>query len=221
MVSISSGKHFESDAHENDWEIAPNPSKIMEGVADVRDKTEADDDKTKKPISQAVQKVDILTLMPILPGFIDSWERLGNALSPTSPFPLNQARMTMAACLLPLLIVLCFASGDTIMKGLGFVIGFYLFGGPAIQRFCELLDEDCPGWRDLIEPRHTVLRGVPTNAQLTVTLLRIGEGRYSPLPPPPDTYQPSSIKGNMKTGDVNRLGTFTHCRCRNRHSLNA
>ena len=30
-----------------------------------------------------------------------------------------------------------------------------------------------------------LLRGVPTNAQLTVTLLRIGEANKAPLPPPP------------------------------------
>ena len=30
-----------------------------------------------------------------------------------------------------------------------------------------------------------ILHGVPTNAQLTVTLLRVGEARKAPLPPPP------------------------------------
>ncbi len=31
----------------------------------------------------------------------------------------------------------------------------------------------------------TILRGVPTNAQLTLTLLRIAEQAHAPLPPPP------------------------------------
>lgn len=33
--------------------------------------------------------------------------------------------------------------------------------------------------------RSTLLLGVPTNAQLTITLLRIGEANKAPLPPPP------------------------------------
>lgn len=36
----------------------------------------------------------------------------------------------------------------------------------------------------------TILRGVPTNAQLTITLLRIGEANKAPLPPPPRSDQP-------------------------------
>lgn len=31
----------------------------------------------------------------------------------------------------------------------------------------------------------TLLKGVPTNAQLTLTLLRIGEANHAPIPPPP------------------------------------
>ena len=38
----------------------------------------------------------------------------------------------------------------------------------------------------------TVLRGVPTNAQLTITLLRIGEANKAPLPPPPRSDEPPS-----------------------------
>ena len=36
----------------------------------------------------------------------------------------------------------------------------------------------------------TVLKGVPTNAQLTITLLRIGEANKAPLPPPPSSDAP-------------------------------
>ena len=36
----------------------------------------------------------------------------------------------------------------------------------------------------------TILRGVPTNAQLTITLLRIGEANKAPLPPPPRSDEP-------------------------------
>jgi hypothetical protein len=36
----------------------------------------------------------------------------------------------------------------------------------------------------------TILKGVPTNAQLTITLLRTGEANKAPIPPPPRSDQP-------------------------------
>ena len=35
---------------------------------------------------------------------------------------------------------------------------------------------------------------MPTNAQLTITLLRIGEANSAPLPPPPTTTEPPPEK---------------------------
>lgn len=40
----------------------------------------------------------------------------------------------------------------------------------------------------------TILKGVPTNAQLTITLLRIGEVNRAPLPPPPRVNEPPPNK---------------------------
>ena len=36
----------------------------------------------------------------------------------------------------------------------------------------------------------TILKGVPTNAQLTITLLRVGEANKAPIPPPPRSKDP-------------------------------
>ena len=47
----------------------------------------------------------------------------------------------------------------------------------------------------------TILKGVPTNAQLTVTLLRIGEANKAPLPPPPKSDEPPSDKPKSLNGD--------------------
>lgn len=49
-------------------------------------------------------------------------------------------------------------------------------------------------WQKLLELRNTVLKGVPTNAQLTLTLLRIAEQNRAPLPPPPNSDQPTENK---------------------------
>lgn len=51
------------------------------------------------------------------------------------------------------------------------------------------------------------MKGVPTNAQLTITLLRIGEANKAPLPPPPSSDEPppnrpKSLKGDDLTVDA-------------------
>lgn len=76
------------------------------------------------------------------------------------------------------------------MKGVTFGVGFGFFGDPVIQRGLELLNRKFPNWQKLLELRNTVLKGVPTNAQLTITLLRIGEANKAPLPPPPHIADP-------------------------------
>jgi hypothetical protein len=76
------------------------------------------------------------------------------------------------------------------MKGVTFGVGFGFFGDPIISRGIVLLNEKFPNWQKLLELRNTLLKGVPTNAQLTITLLRIGEANKAPLPPPPRVSTP-------------------------------
>ena len=45
------------------------------------------------------------------------------------------------------------------------------------------------------------MKGVPTNAQLAITLLRIGEANKAPLPPPPTTDTPPSTRPKSLNGD--------------------
>ncbi len=45
----------------------------------------------------------------------------------------------------------------------------------------------------------TLLYGVPTNAQLTLTLLRIAEAKKAPLPPPPSSEEPTVSDSNDET----------------------
>lgn len=47
----------------------------------------------------------------------------------------------------------------------------------------------------------SILKGVPTNAQLTITLLRIGEANKAPLPPPPRSDEPAPNKPKSINGD--------------------
>lgn len=53
----------------------------------------------------------------------------------------------------------------------------------------------------------TLLKGVPTNAQLTLTLLRIGEAHNAPIPPPPRIDEPPPQKAAKLTeGDLGATG---------------
>ena len=53
----------------------------------------------------------------------------------------------------------------------------------------------------LIITRSNILKGVPTNAQLTLTLLRIGEANRAPIPPPPTSDQPPPSRPASLHGD--------------------
>ncbi|GAB1202081.1 hypothetical protein APSETT445_000692 [Aspergillus pseudonomiae] len=66
-----------------------------------------------------------------------------------------------------------------------FVVGFGFFGDPVFARITAYLNRKYPGWIKLLELQNSLLKGIPTNAQLTLTLLRIGETNAAPLPPPP------------------------------------
>jgi hypothetical protein len=80
-----------------------------------------------------------------------------------------------------------FTSAYIVVKGTTFGVGFGFFGDPVITPGLQWLNRTFPNWQKLLELRNTILKGVPTNAQLTITLLRIGEANKAPLPPPPRT----------------------------------
>lgn len=168
--------------------IAPDPTSVTLDAADAQDKAAGADpaahhDKTKEPMSQAMWE-KTRPVMHALADISDGWERFGNALSPTPPFPKNKARTKLAAVLAPLLLVSLFTSSYMFMKANTFFIGFGFFADPLIWRGLDLLNRKIPNWQDYLQMRNTLLKGVPTDAQLTITLLRIGEANKAPLPPP-------------------------------------
>lgn len=211
MMNVSSGSHDENDSHEGG--TGSVASAVATGIADLQLKAgdrESNDrnDKTKEPVSRAVQSFEIHPAVRILPDLIDNWERFGNALSPTSPFHPRYPRSALAACLLPLVLVFAFVSWDHVMEAMGFAAGFGFFGGPVIA-WCVTLNDMCyPGWRECLQLRNTVLQGVPTNAQLAVTILRIGERNNRPLPPPPDMHQSPGSSYEAEGQHISTLGMF-------------
>lgn len=168
--------------------LAPDPTATTLNAADAQDKAagaepSAQHDKTKEPMSQAMWE-KTRPVMHALADIADGWERFGNALSPTPPFPKDKARMKLAAVLAPLLVVSLFTNSYMFMKANTLIIGFAFFADPLIWRGLDILNRKVPNWQEYLQIRNTLLKGVPTDAQLTITLLRIGEANKAPLPPP-------------------------------------
>lgn len=210
MMSISSGQYSQNN-HDAESDIAPDPSQMAQDIADSRDVVEGhtpDDEygNTQKAVSQLVESFPTLPMIHVVPSFIDDWERLGNALNPTPPFPRHGPRLALASCFLPVLVVSYLATPYTVMKSVGFILGLVMFGKPVIKQGVYLADYVYPSWREFMNLRNTVLRGVPTDAQLTITILRIGEYNNSPLPPPPGDDEPPSQETTANAQDIKHLG---------------
>ncbi|KAM0449844.1 hypothetical protein ACHAO4_007146 [Trichoderma viride] len=192
VISTSAGKHPQGDPHDDN--TAPDPTNVTADISNAKDATDGKEidpehDKTKKPVSNIVWS-KTGPLMHLLSEVVDTWERFGNALSPTPPFPVERPRMTLAACLLPPLLLSFFVSSYMLLKGIAFGVGFLFFGDPIIQPALQFANRTYPRWQKFIELRNTILRGIPTNAQLAVTLLRVGERNKVPIPPPPSSDLP-------------------------------
>lgn len=172
----------------------PDPTAIVSGAADARvsaggGNASATVDKTKAPMETAMWN----QMRPIMHGiadFADTWERFGNALSPTPPLPHDVYRLRLAAVVVPVLGISIFVTSYMFVKGATFGAGFGFFGDPIISRGLNWLNNNFPNWQKLLELRNTLLKGVPTNAQLTLTLLRVGEANKAPLPPAPTSEEP-------------------------------
>lgn len=192
----ATGKHPQGEPPEGDShdDKVPDPTRIAIGAADAKEKAAGanpgkEHDKTKVPMETAMWT----KMRPIMHGLADvadTWERFANLLDPTTPFHRNRSHLRLASVVAPLLLVSLFVSSYMFVKGVGFGVGFGFFGDPIIQRGLALLNSKFPNWQKLLELRNTLLKGVPTNAQLTITLLRVGEANKAPLPPPPHIAQP-------------------------------
>ncbi|RDA95994.1 hypothetical protein CP533_5911 [Ophiocordyceps camponoti-saundersi (nom. inval.)] len=187
-ISATAGKNPHGDPHED--KEAPDPTKLADGVASVKARTNGTiHDQTREPVSRAVWN-KARPSMHLVCSLADTWERFANGLSPTRPFPQLRPRLVLAACLVPVLVAWWLMTSYMLLKGLGFVLGFGLFGQPVVALLVAIADRVYPPWHRYVQLRNSVLRGVPTNAQLTITLLRIGERNKAPLPPPRKTKSP-------------------------------
>ncbi|KAJ6188173.1 hypothetical protein N7519_003081 [Penicillium mononematosum] len=144
------------------------------------------EDKTKKPMKKKVSHATD-NVMRILSDITDIYEKFANILSPTPPFFLVTSRLRLASIFTLVSVIVPFTSSYWIIKLVGFALGLGFFGDPIFTYTLDLLNAKVPNWKDHLDLQKTLLAGVPTNAQLTLTLLRIGEINSSPLPPAPSS----------------------------------
>ena len=205
-LSSAAGKHEQGDPDQDPVNSAvPDPTKLASAGAEAKvaagggSPTPAHD-KTKQPMEDAMWK-QMRPFMHVIGDIADGWERFGNALSPTKPFPQEKPRLVLAGVIVPLLAVSLLTSSAIFMKMVTGGVGFGFFSDPLIWRGLGLLNKNFPNWQKLLELRNSLLKGVPTNAQLTITLLRIGEANKAPLPPPPRSDDPPPSKPASINGD--------------------
>ncbi|KAM3430335.1 hypothetical protein MY4824_007747 [Beauveria thailandica] len=183
----------------NDDSFAPDAEEFIGKVSEAKasaaegDPTKAHNE-TRQPASKMVWQ-RTRPFMHALTDLVDTWERFANALNPTPPFHKSRPKFRLAAPLLPIVLASLYTTPYMLTKMSGFALGFLLFGKPLLDRLIQMLEDTYPRWQHFVELRNSILRGVPTNAQLTITLLRIGEKNKAPIPAPPD---PDVVAGKRK-----------------------
>ncbi|KAI5453283.1 hypothetical protein NCC49_006306 [Naganishia albida] len=125
----------------------------------------------------------------------DLSECLANALSPPRPYPPNIARFKLAGAIFaPLFLATAIVPAWIWHRVASFSLGFAFFGQPVIDRGLAAFVRAVPDWKDKLDLRNSLLSGVPTNDQLVLHLLRVGERMNHPLPRPP----PPPLAGTPK-----------------------
>ncbi|PYH45042.1 uncharacterized protein BP01DRAFT_391992 [Aspergillus saccharolyticus JOP 1030-1] len=148
-------------------------------------------DETKKSMRRAVANYTTQAMHIISDG-TDMYEMFSNALSPTPPFSSVTAQIHLVAVLFSICLITRFVSNDFIVGANSFTLGFVFFGGPVLEYSMNYLNKKIPDWKRFLDPRETLLKDIPTNAQLTLTLLRLCETNNTPLPSPPSSVQSHS-----------------------------
>ncbi|OOF99961.1 hypothetical protein ASPCADRAFT_161319 [Aspergillus carbonarius ITEM 5010] len=189
-VGSVAGKHDQGTPEDAPIESSvPDAMEIVTNAADAQtaadgEATDETHDKTRQPMKDTVYNAANIS-MRVLSDIIDTYERLGNALSPTAPFSIVTPYIRLTLVLSVAFLVSLITSSYVFVKMTTFGVGFAFFGDPIIRRAVQYLNREYPRWEKLLELQNSLLKGIPTNAQLTLTLLRIGEANGAPLPPPP------------------------------------
>ncbi|KAL3440198.1 hypothetical protein BJX65DRAFT_315015 [Aspergillus insuetus] len=132
--------------------------------------------KPKKKVHPALNKT-----MRTLSDVTDICERISNLISPSPPFDPVIPRLRLAGILASTCLVSSFCSSYMLVKTVELLLGLGLFGEPLFIRGMEYLHLNVPEWKEYMDIERTLLQGVPTTAQLALTLLRLAESTSNPI----------------------------------------
>ncbi|KAK5188541.1 hypothetical protein LTR92_011426, partial [Exophiala xenobiotica] len=117
-------------------------------------------DQTQEPMEEIIWAgvnpetvANILDVAPHVVGEVaDNWERVANALSPTSPFS-HVAFLRIDAVLVPLFLMSLFINYYMVYKTTGLAIGFVIFGDPILTPSMAWFKRKVPNYMELAEPK--------------------------------------------------------------------
>ncbi|EAW09845.1 DUF3292 domain-containing protein [Aspergillus clavatus NRRL 1] len=191
-VGSAAGKHDQGTPEDAPMESSvPDAMDMVSKTADAQaaaaGEVPADShDKTRQPMRDTVLNAANQS-MRVLSDVVDTYERLGNALSPVPPFSATTPCLRLSGVLVSGLLASLLTPSYVFIKLSTFFVGLGFFGDPILQRAMVYMNHEFPHWQRILELQNSLLKGIPTNAQLTLTLLRIGEANDAPLPPPPSS----------------------------------
>ncbi|KAL7410308.1 hypothetical protein BDY24DRAFT_400112 [Mrakia frigida] len=143
-------------------------------------------------------------LQDALGDFADFVERLANTLTPPAHYPRNQARAKLAfALFLPILIVTAVVPARIFAHAGSFAFGVGFFAQPLLIRAAKAFVRAVPDWQEQLDLRNSIFSHVPTEAQLTLHLLRERERADNPLPRPPTSA--TSVEAQKKLNDTSPM----------------
>lgn len=176
------------------------PHRLATKVAIAKDKAAGVDrpskDKSKVPIQKMVWRATRL-LAHGLSELSDFWERCHNLISPNAPFPRDRGRARLAGIFITLFALTLFVSARTICRSFAFFVGVLIFGEPLLVIMRQQLAAND------ITLKNTIFLGIPTDAQQTITILRLGEAARGPIPPPPPNHFVDTPQGTRRHSGFN------------------
>ncbi|KAJ1330844.1 DUF3292 domain-containing protein [Microdochium nivale] len=174
----------------------PGPHDLALKVAVAKDKAEGVDqpsrDRSKIPIQKMVWR-GTRAVMHGLGQLADYWERCANLVDPKPPFVKKTGQYRLASGLAAISLLTTFVSLHTMSRIFAFFVGALFFGRPLLGLIQHEMITDNAFLR------RTLFHGVPTDAQQTIAILRLGEAARAPIPPPPPSFLTSNRSGSSSS----------------------
>jgi hypothetical protein len=140
----------------------PDPTEITMKSAEGKTKASGglptdQHNKAKDPVVNAIWG-GMRPAMRGIEDFCDNYERIANALQPTVPYPQHSARIRLAACVAPLILVTAFVPVQYLCKGGSFAMGLAFFSDPYMKKAWTWFVTHYPDWMEMLKLEKCVPR---------------------------------------------------------------